>query len=131
VEDLLLALLAALADGLFEALIELALEALFSTGERHPPFEGRAGGAFALILCGAVGGAVFTLLAPDRLIQLHAYIPGTSLLIAPLVAGACMHFLGEWRRRTGHKPTMLATFAGGATFAFGMALARLLMVGLK
>jgi hypothetical protein len=75
--------------------------------------------------------AVFALLAPNRIIQVYAYIPRISLVIAPLVAGVCMHFLGEWRRRQDRKPTALATFTGGATFAFGMALVRFLMVGIK
>ena len=70
-------------------------------------------------------------LAPNRIIQVYAYIPGISLVIAQLVAGVCMHFLGEWRRRQDCKPTALATFTGGATFAFGMALVRFLMVGIK
>jgi len=63
--------------------------------------------------------------------QVYAYIPGISLVIARLVAGVCMHFLGEWRRRQDRKPTALATFTGGATFAFGMTLIRFLMVGIK
>ena len=130
-EDLLVALLGALVDGLFEALIELAFEALAGSGERHAVPEGRAGGFFALLLWGAVAGGVFALVAPDRIIQVHAYIPGTSLVVAPVVAGVCMHVLGKWRRRRGHKPTALATFTGGAVFTFGMALVRHLIVGIR
>jgi hypothetical protein len=36
---------------------------------------------------------------------------------------------GQWRRRRGGDPTLLATFWGGALFAFAMAAARWLLIG--
>ena len=36
---------------------------------------------------------------------------------------------GKWRRRLGGRPTYLATFWGGALFAFAAALVRWLTIG--
>jgi len=42
-----------------------------------------------------------------------------------------MHWFGIWRRAEGRPPSTLATYQGGALFAFAMALVRWLVVGLK
>ena len=125
-DDLLLALLEALVEGLLQVLIELAFEIIKEWFEREAPV-----GLPTLLICGGATGGAISLLLPSRLLPFRTPISGLSLVFAPLVAGACMHFVGEWRRRTGHKYSTLSTFAGGAIFAFGMALARFLMVGLK
>jgi hypothetical protein len=49
-------------------------------------------------------------------------------VIAPLVVGAALHGFGIWRKRHGHSTTHLATFYGGAAFAFGYAITRLLVL---
>src|SRR5262245_44860625 len=84
-----------------------------------------------LFLWGAVAGFASALIVPHRLIATRIRIPGTSLIFAPLIAGAVMNWFGEHRRAKGRATSGLATFAGGAVFAFGMALARFLMVALK
>jgi len=49
-------------------------------------------------------------------------------VLAPLATGAAMHAFGARRRRRGRATSGLATFWGGAAFAFTMALARWLAV---
>ena len=51
---------------------------------------------------------------------------GVSLLVGPFVMGVVMQIWGGLRRAYGHRTTNLATFYGGAAFAFGMALVRFL-----
>lgn len=38
--------------------------------------------------------------------------------------GPIRELFGDWRRSQEHEPTMIATFWGGALFAFSMALIR-------
>ena len=47
--------------------------------------------------------------------------PGVSLVIAPITAGLVMHAYGVWSEERGRHPSYLATFWGGALFAFAMA----------
>jgi len=49
-------------------------------------------------------------------------------VVAPLVVGAALHGVGVWRRRCGHATTHLATFYGGAAFAFAYGVTRLLLL---
>ncbi len=64
---------------------------------------------------------------PIRILP-NSRFPGISLLLSPIAAGWIMKALGDWRRSRGHEPTVLATFWGGALFAFSMALVRRLRV---
>jgi len=40
-----------------------------------------------------------------------------------------MHLYGRWKRTGGKDPSLLATFWGGALFAFAFAAARLVLMG--
>jgi hypothetical protein len=91
---------------------------------------GTAGPFCAAIGWFAVGagvGALASWLVPDP-IAVAPRIRGTSLVVAPLAGGFALAAFGWWRRRSGHEPTSLATFVGGASFAFGSALARFWML---
>jgi len=57
------------------------------------------------------------------------HLAGVSLILAPLGTGAAMHAFGVWRRRRGAPASRLATFWGGALFAFAMAFTRWLFLG--
>ena len=46
------------------------------------------------------------------------------LFVAPLCAGMVMHIYGRSKQRRGRSRSSLATFAGGALFAFGLHLVR-------
>ncbi len=83
--------------------------------------------ACGLLLLGGLLGLLLGLVLPNPLFH-HRPLPGISLALAPLGVGALMQVFGVWRRKKGGHPTCLATFWGGACFAFGMALVRWLIV---
>jgi hypothetical protein len=76
---------------------------------------------------GALGGAVLSLIWPARIFE-HVVLRGSSLVASPLISGVVMHRYGQWRDRRREPRSHLATFWGGALFAFSMALARLIWV---
>ncbi|MET0553545.1 MAG: hypothetical protein ABW221_10945 [Vicinamibacteria bacterium] len=82
---------------------------------------GYAAAGFAL-------GAGSVWLLPRRLLPLPA-TQGISLLLSPVVSGIAMHFWGSYRRAHGRPTTSMATFWGGAAFAFGCALGRFVAIG--
>ena len=116
---------------LLDVAIQIGMEILVEFGwagvkgalgrENHHPAVAAAGLA---VLGAGLGGASLWLF-PTSLVG-PGPVPGASLLLAPLAAGAVMHAWGQYRRGRGHPTTNLATFAGGAAFAFGTALVRFL-----
>ena len=117
VEFLLQLLLEFLAQVLLELGWESAKRALGR--ENHHP----ALAALGFLVLGAMVGAAWVWIHPDR-IAVRPPIPGASLILAPLLVGASMHVFGSYRRARGHNPTNLATFFGGASFAFAVAAVR-------
>ncbi len=116
-----------LLQGATEALMEFGFESLSSLCRSQRATNPLLAGC-GLALVGGALGLVFALLAPHRLLP-AAHFPGLSLLVAPVGVGWLMHTFGRWRRKRGGNPTSLATFWGGAIFAFSLALVRWLMVG--
>ena len=121
---------------LFDALFQLLAEVLFELGFEaiaHSLRRGRSANpvlaAVGLLIIGAAAGFVTCWLLPDPLFRPVRHFPWLSLVLAPLAAGSAMHVLGSWRRRTGGDPTLLATFWGGALFAFTMGAARAVCLG--
>jgi hypothetical protein len=118
---------------IWEFLLQIAIELLFelgfeSTGEslrrrrRAHPVLAFLG---ATLLGGAVG-LVTSLIWPTRFFE-PGPLPGVSVIISPLVTGLAMHHYGRWRNGKG---SFLATFWGGALFAFGMASVRFIWVAM-
>jgi hypothetical protein len=89
----------------------------------HPVFA-----AAGIVLLGGLAGAILSFLWPIRLFG-PAPLRGASLFVSPLLAGVVMDRFGQWRERRGKPRSYLATFWGGALFAFTMALVRFLWVG--
>jgi hypothetical protein len=119
---------------LWEGLLQLVGEVLVELGWRTAgePFRqrGRAHPVVAglgLLLMGAAMGFLLSLAFPTRLIS-GTRVPGISLVLSPILAGLVMDRYGHWRESRGVEPSYSATFWGGAVFAFGMALARFLLV---
>ena len=81
-----------------------------------------------LALLGACVGSLISQLIPRRILPTPV-IRGASLIVSPLIAGLVMKFFGDWRTGKDHQRTVLGTFWGGATFAFGTAVVRWLMIG--
>jgi len=133
VEDLFVELLAALLEVAGEFLIEIlfglaaeALSAMINRLKQTSP----AVSAIGLACVGAAAGLLSAWLFPHRLIVTRVVLPGVSLLLAPLVTGFAMGFLGKRLRGFGRHPSNIATFRGGVLFAFSMALIRWWLIGL-
>ena len=126
---------------LFELLGELGLEVLFELvaalfggflgGRRNPHSEGRRLPVWlvnlGLIFVGAALSWLVYLVLPERVLGEPQY-PGLSLVLSPLLVGTVMAGLGRLKRSHGKRATAMATFWGGAGFAFGFALARFLLL---
>lgn len=114
---------------MFQLIFELFLDAggrleraPFQRRDRAHPVLAGAG----LALLGAAVGFVVSMAFPTPFFR-FGVMPGTSLVLSPILNGAVMEYYGRWiEKRTGTR-TYLATFWGGALFAFGMALVRFLM----
>jgi hypothetical protein len=127
VDEFLFGLLVALLEVIGEFLIELVfglaaetLSAAFSRLKETSPMVS----AIGLAIAGAAAGLLSAWLFPKRLIVTRVVLPGVSLLVAPIVTGVAMGFLGKRLRGIGRYPSSLATFRGGVLFAFPMALIR-------
>lgn len=81
-----------------------------------------------LALIGGASGLLSLWIVPRRIMP-PSRLPGASLVVSPLVTGLLMHEYGKFRQRRHRPTTHLATFWGGATFAFFMALVRFLAYG--
>ena len=116
-------------QGLGELVVEgvaRALGAPFGRRERHHPIVAAVG----LLLIGAALGGASCWVWPYRIVAPGPY-PGLSLLISPVVNGLVADALGTWSERQGRSRSYLATFWGGALFAFGMAGARFLFLNAR
>ena len=126
-EILLQLLVEAFFQFLAEILLELGFEAIVHSIRRrrsaNPPLA-----AVGLLIIGAAAGFLSCWVLPNPLLRHLPYFPHISLLLAPLATGAAMHAFGSWRRRQGGDPSLLATFWGGALFAFAMGLVRSICV---
>lgn len=116
---------------LLEMVVEIVLQALIELGfvsmaqpfkparEVNPILAG-----IGLLFLGGFAALLFSLVLHDRLLPELAF-PGLSLLLAPILVGTVMEWFGRWRRSTLAPTTALATFGGGALFAFAFALVRI------
>jgi hypothetical protein len=116
-------------------LVELVVELLFGAADIGPldaldlvdaprrfwVYAGYAAAGFAL-------GAGSGWLLPRRMLPMPA-TQGISLLVSPALSGVAMSLWGSYRRERGRPATSMATFWGGASFAFGCALGRFVSVG--
>lgn len=92
---------------------------------------GRRGvAALSLALFGIVLGALTVVVVPEPLFR-PLPIPGASAIALPLVLGLGMHGLGKTGRARGRRMSDVATSYGGAGLGFGLALGRLIGVGVR
>jgi formate-dependent nitrite reductase membrane component NrfD len=77
---------------------------------------------------GAFFGFLLSTLIPHKLLPTPVF-PGISLFLSPCAVGIVMKLFGDWQKGNQKKATVLATFWGGALFAFGIAFVRWHMVG--
>jgi AcrR family transcriptional regulator len=115
-----------LLSGVFDILIEIGQRG-FGRSLRPSRQAGPVASGVSALLLGALLGWAINAVWPSRVIA-PGPIPGASLIITPLLNGLLMHEYGAWRRSRGNERFFLATFWGGALFAFGVSLVRLLAV---
>lgn len=122
--------------GLIELVAEFVLQMLFALaaevlGELVIRLKQGSPALSVIVLAcaGTAAGLVSSLLFPHRLIAAQVYLPGISVLIAPVVTGFAMKLVGERLRLVGQNPIGIATFRGGLIFAFCVALIRWWLVG--
>ena len=109
----------------FQVLLSDGMENLFDFLDLVP--RDRFLVCVAAIAVGFTIGASSRLLLPYRLLPPPA-TPGISLVLSPVGSGLAMHFWGSHRQEQGRGPSFLATFWGGASFAFGCALGRFVAI---
>jgi hypothetical protein len=110
-----------------EILIEFGFQSIgdsFRQRTRSHPVIAGAGAA----LMGGLAGVLTSLSWPTRILQPGPF-RGVSLLVSPVITGLIMDRYGQWREDRGAGRSFLATFWGGALFAFTMALVRFVWVG--
>jgi hypothetical protein len=129
VAELFAAILEIVGEFLLQILFELAAEALSALINRQRESSAVVS-AIGMALAGAAAGLLSAWLFPHRLIATRVVLPGVSLFLAPIATGSAMHLLGKRLRHFGRYASNLATFRGGALFAFSMALIRWWLVGL-
>jgi hypothetical protein len=98
-------------------------ESTRSRSQAHPVLAG-----VGVALLGGLAGVLTSLMWPARIFQ-PGPLRGASLLLSPLITGAVMEYYGQWREDRGGPRSYVATFWGGALFAFSMALVRFVWVG--
>ena len=126
IDFLLELLLEALVQAVGEIIVELGWASLRHAvrSKRRPnPVLAVLGWAVIGGGCGAISALIF----PHRVLPWHGRA-GISVILAPLLTGAVMKIVGDRRRAAGKETTALATFWGGAVFAFALSAVRLWLV---
>jgi len=139
-DELLAGALAAIAEVLFEAIPEIAGEALVSlliraisklfktVSEFNPEAEiNPVATAFALGMLGALVGFLSVAAYPHPLVH-PSRLHGVSVIASPLITGFVMSKLGRILRNHGRRVMPIESFGYGFVFAFAMALVRFLML---
>jgi hypothetical protein len=79
--------------------------------------------AVGYMLVGAASGAASLWLMPTLFIRSEP-LRFVNLVVTPLLSGATMGWIGNWRRRHDKTTLRLESFAYGFSFAFSMAVVR-------
>lgn len=126
IEILIELLLEIVGELFFELLVTFGAET-FTAGLRDRSPANAAPARFGYFVIGLICGALSGWFFPSRLLR-NDVLALSTLVINPLIAGVAARHYGLFRRRTGHKTTHLATFAGGLALALGVSLGRILLV---
>jgi hypothetical protein len=114
-----------------ELLLELFVQGVTSTlaeGFRPKQHASPFLAAVGLIGAGALIGVGTSIILPHRIFGFQT-TRGFSLVLAPLVTGYVMEMYGNWCDKHSRRRSGLATFPGGAVFAFSVAVVRFYLVG--
>lgn len=115
-----------------ELLLEAAGEAIIAFGFEavSAPFKKAQGASRAMSLTGIIvlaslSAGLFHFFLPFPLTKPSRF-PGISLILSPALCGASLYLVGKWRALNDRPTTRMATFWGGALFAFVFSLVRFL-----
>jgi hypothetical protein len=133
-DELLVGVIAAITEVLFEAVFEIAglglaslltraISKLFKTISDFNPVAT----AFALGMLGLLVGSLSVVAYPHPLVH-PSRLHGLSVLVSPLITGFVMSQVGRSLRNHGKSVTPVESFGYGFVFAFAMALVRFLML---
>lgn len=111
-----------LGEVLIQTIAEIGLELGFESFKFKKPIN-PIFTIFGFLILGGIVGFVSVLLFSE-LIIIKNKLTGLSIIISPICAGLVLHYFGKWKQEQGKTPTCLASFWGGATFAFAMAFTR-------
>ena len=133
-EELIIALVAAVAEMLGEALIEVIcgfiadifLRIIRKIHSKLASFP-MALIVVGYILAGTVFGVFSVLLTPHQITP-HTRFHGINLLISPIIVGIVMSYVGVSNRKHERQTIRIESFGYGFAFAFGMAIIRFLFV---
>jgi uncharacterized protein YacL len=133
-EELIIALVAAVAEMLGEALMEVIcgfiadifLRIVRKFHSKLAPFP-TAIIVVGYILAGAVFGVVSVLLSPHQITP-HTRFHGINLLISPIIVGLVMSYVGVSNRKRERQTVRIESFGYGFVFALGMAIIRFIFV---
>ena len=114
-----------LIEAVGEALFELVAYGLTAALGRLVNGQARAFVTRSAQFAGGVVAGLLSLFVFTTRLTPRGPLPGLSLLLAPLATGTVMHGLGEFWQDRRQRPALF-TFTAAATFAFGMALVRLI-----
>jgi hypothetical protein len=129
-EELLLNILAALAEVVLELAGEFIIEAIFWCLHKVFISLAESNRFINLLLVAASGlalGYASAGIFPHPLFHPSKF-HGISVLISPLITGLLMALAGWAAQRRGRKPLAVASFRYGFTLALGMALVRFWLV---
>jgi hypothetical protein len=132
--ELLMELLAALAELLAEFLLQLLAGAIVDVANRFlgeifetPRATNVVVSALSYSVFGALAGVLSISIFPHPLVR-PSRIHGISLLVSPLATGLVMSLIGSMLRRRDKRVVQIESFSYGFAFAFGMACVRFLLV---
>jgi hypothetical protein len=132
-DELIFALLSAIAEILAEVLLEVALEAIAATIFRSIRNLVAESNAISPVLATAVylllgtGFGVLSIFFPHALIH-RSRFHGVSLVVSPVLTGLIMSQVGLVLRRKGKDSVQIESFGYGFTFALGVAIIRFFFV---
>jgi hypothetical protein len=111
-------LLELFAESVFALAWEMVVDVLFPK-RSVPPLST----ALVALFLGVGAGLVSIAVLPERLWGV-SHPTGASVILAPLAVGMVMERYGRWRSERGSMASPIASFEGGAAFAFGLASVR-------
>ena len=115
-------ILECLGEILLQIFAEIGLEFGFESVKFKKPMN-PVFSIFGLLILGGLIGVISLLIFPDFILVKNK-MTGIRLIISPICTGLVLHYFGKWKQKQGKTPTYLATFWGGAIFAFAIAFTR-------